>query len=524
MTQPGAPPPPASAPSPAPHGPPAGGPPDIVHRVMQALQDLHLAPGAVERALSWWTRFGGRRAAILTLAVTMPLVRYEYVPYVLSTSVETLAEGYGLHLTVGEWETSFTDIKLVGRDVEITTGGPYREKRLFRAHRVEFDWSLTRAIVNAFARVTGCWTSIFGRPCGVPEEVFHRIVVDGATLHLERTLAGAWNAEEAVHVESLAALSTMLARWRIPSIDGQDLSLSWVEHLPGDSGGGLVEQRTSSMDFTKVTVSVSNLQLPVDDRPNAARFTFDGQTADGQVSIAGTMNPSRWSGEAWAPSYDLTFRLVNFGAASFGRFAAPDATVVPRAGRVDGEIVMARTGGTLERCRINLRLTDVQYAPNPRSPFTPAGGPAFEAQVQQMRVSNLVEPECGVLADERREVRVAQAFQTLVTSSALEQAPPLVRSAARYDQTAVIEGHVPTPAELKSQIRQISLGLGESLAGDTGTAVVKALTSTAGTSSGGSQGGNAVTRGAKSLGRGIKRLFGGGSSTPPSKPAPAKKP
>lgn len=491
---------------------------------MQDLQDLHLAPSAVERALSWWSRFGGRRAAILTLAVTMPLIRYEYLPHVLSTAVETLAEGYGLHLTVGEWETSFADIRLVGRDVAITTGGPYREKRLFRANRVEFDWSLTRAIANGAARVAGCWTAVFGRPCTMPEEVFHRVVVDGATLHLERTLAGAWNAEDAVQVESLEALSKALARWRIPSIEGEDLSLSWVEHLPGDSGGGLVEQRTSSMDFTKVSLSVSNLQLPVDERPNAATFRFEGQTADGQVSIAGTMNPSRWAGDAWAPSYDLTFRLVNVGAASFARFAAPDATVVPRAGRVDGEILMARTGGKLERCRINLRLIDVQYAPNPRSPFTPAGGAAFEEQVRQMRVSDMIEPECGVLADERREVRAVQAFQTVVTSSALAQAPPLVRSAARYDQTTVIDGQVPTPAELKAQITQVSLDLGASLAGDKGAAVVKALTSTAGTSSGNTQGGNAVTRGAKSLGRGIKRLFGGGKSTSSSKAAPAKKP
>lgn len=521
MTLPGAPPPPAPSAPPDPPGAPAGGPPEIVHRVMQDLQDLHLAPGTLERAVGWWSRFGGRRAAILTLAVTMPLIRYEYIPHVLSTAVETLAEGYGMHLTVGEWETSLSDIRLVGRDVEITTSGPYREKRLFRANRVEFDWSLSRAITNGAARVAGCWTAVFGRPCRMPEEVFHRIVVDGATLHLERTLAGAWNAEDAVQVDSLEALSKALARWRIPSIEGQDLSLSWVEHLPGDSGGGLVEQRTSSMDFTKVSLSVSNLQLPVDERPNAAAFRFEGQTADGQVSIAGTMNPSRWADDAWAPSYDLTFKLVNVGAASFARFAAPDATILPRTGRVDGEVVMARTGGTLDRCRINLRLTDVQYAPNPRSPFTPAGGADFETQVRQMRVSDIVEPACAVLADERRDVRVVQAFQTIITTSALAKAPPLVRSAAGYDQAAVLDGRVPTPAELKMQITQASLDIGEALAGNAGAAVAKALTSPSGTSSSNAQGGNPVTRGAKSLGRGIKRLFGGGSS---SKTTPAKKP
>ncbi|MEZ5420250.1 MAG: hypothetical protein R2708_23320 [Vicinamibacterales bacterium] len=485
---------------------------------MRDLQDLHLAPGAIERVLGWWRDFGGRRAAMLALAVTLPLIRYEYIPHVLSTSIETLAEGYGMHLTVGEWETSLSDIKIVGRDVEITTGGPYREKRLFRANRVEFDWSLARALSNGLARVAGCWTVVVGRPCTLPEEVFHRITVDGATLHLERTLAGAWNAEDAVHVESLEALSRALARWRFPTIDGEDLSISWVEHLPGDSDGGLVEQRTSSLDFTKVTLAVSNLQLPVDERANGARVTFDGQTADGQVSIVGAMNPSRWQDGGWAPSYDLTFRLVNVGAATFGRFAAPDATLVPRAGRVDGEILMARTGETLDRCRINLRLRDVQYAPNPRSPFTPAGGPAFESQVRDVRITDVVARDC-IVDDERPGTRVSQTLQTLVTSSALEQAPPLVRSAAGYDQSAVIDGHVPTPAELRTQItQQIGLGLGEALAGEKGAAVVKALTtSTPSATSGGAQGGNPLTRGARSVGRGIRRLFGGGKTAAPAK-------
>lgn len=528
MDHPGAAPPPAPPSQTASSGDRhAGGPPRVVERVVQVLQDLHLSPSWLERALSWWTRFGGRRAAVLTLAVTLPLVRYEYLPYVLSTTVETLAEGYGLDLAVGEWDTSLSDIKIVGKDVTITTRGPYREQRLFRAHRVEFDWSLWRAATGGLARLRGCWTSAFGRPCPLPEDVFHRITVDGASLHFERSLAGAWNAEDAVHVESLDRLTDRVARWRIPVIEGRDVSVSWVEHLPGDSGGGLVEERTSSLDFTKVTIGVTDLQVPVDDRSNGSRVTFDGQTADGQVSIAGVVNLSRWSAGAWAPSYDLTFRLVNVGAATFGRFAAPDATLVPKAGRVDGEIVMARSGPTLEKCRIAVRLRDVEYAPNPRSPFALAGGPAFAAQVQQVRVSDVVARDCSVIGNDHREARASQTLQTLVTTGALETAPPVVRGAAGYDQAAVVDGRVPTPAELRTQVtRQLTLDLGQAIAGDRGAAVMQALTTpSAAAPAGGSQGGNVVTRGVKGIGRGIKRLFGGGkapatSTTTRKPPAP----
>lgn len=507
MSQSGVPPPSTAVPPTAPAAPGSGGgPPAALESVLQDLQDAGLAPSAVERAVSFWKRFGGRRAAMLTLAVTLPLIRYEYVPRVLSNTVETLAEAYGLRLTVRDWETSFTDIKIVGRDVEIVTAGPYREKRLFRANAVEFDWSLVRALSGAYARLTTCWTAVIGRECTLPEEVFHRVSIDGATLHLERSLAGVWNTEAAFRVESLEALSRAVARVRIPSIDGEDVSVSWVEHLPGDSGGGLVEQRFSSMDFTKVTLSLAQLQVPVDERENGTRFTFDGQTADGTVSVAGQVNVGRWAAGTWAPSYDLTFRLVNVGAATFGRFAAPDASILPTAGRVDGQIRLAREGERLTACTVQVQLRDVTYGANPRSPFAQAGGAALEAQLKPLRINDVVARDCTVVGEERVQ-RASQTLQTIVTTGALQTAPPIVRGAASYDQAAVIEGRVPTADEITTSV---STSLGQTLGGDTGAAVARALTS----SSSGS-GGNVVTRGARSMGRGIKRLFGGGSSKKP---------
>ncbi len=479
---------------------------------MQDLQDLHLAPSGIERALGWWKRFGGRQAAVLTLAVMLPLIRYEYLPHVLTTSVEALAEGYGLQLSVGEWEGSLSDIKVVGKDVVVTTSGPYREKRLFRARSIEFDWSLVRALAGAYDRVTTCWTAVFGRPCELPEELFHRVTIEGASLHVERLLAGAWNTEDAFRVESLDRLSRAVARVRIPAIEGEDISISWVEHLPGDSGGGLVEQRFSSMDFTKVTLSLAELQVPVDDRDNGTRFTFDGQTADGIVSVAGQLNVGRWAAGAWAPSYDLTFRLVNVGAATFGRFAAPDASVLPTGGRVDGRIRLAREGDRVTACAVQVQLRDVTYGANPRSPFTQVGGAALEAQLKPIRITDVVARDCTVVGSERVQ-RVSETLQTLVTTGALHDAPPIVRGAANYDQAAVVEGRVPTADEVASAV---SAQLGRALAGEEGAAVARALTEPGGASNGG----NPVTRGARSLGRGIKRLFGGGDATAAKKPPP----
>ena len=400
-----------------------------------------------------------------------------------------------------DWETSLTDIKIIGRDVEITTGGPYREKRLFRAHAVEFDWSLMRAVSNGLARVQGCWTAIIGRPCLVPDEVFHRITIDGATLHMERALSGAWNTEDAFRVETLDALLTAVGRWRIPTLEGEDVSLSWVEHLPGESGGGLVEQRYSSLDFSKVTIGVANLQLPIDDRPNPTRVTFDGQTADGTVSVAGQANIARWEAGTWSPSYDLTFRLVNVGAATVARFSAPDASVVPKGGAVDGQIRVARDGTRTTVCQIDVTLRDVTYAANPRSPYARAGGQSLDDQLRPVRINQIVSRDCSVVGAAPDQRRVSETFQTMVTSGALANAPPLVKGAAGFDETTVVQGRAPTADEITAQV---STDLGMALAGTRGAAVANALTSRD------ASGGNAVSRGAKSVGRGIKHLFGGG--------------
>lgn len=476
---------------------------------MQDLQDLHLAPGAVERALGWWRRFGGRQAALLVLAVSMPLIRFEYLPHTLSSAAETLAEGYGVDLKVGDWETSLTDIKVTAKDVEITANGPYRDKRLFRAHAVEFDWSLMRGLSGGLARLRGCWTAVFGSECRMPEEVFHKITVDGATIYMERTLAGAWNTEDAFKVKSLEALQKAVQRWQIPAIEGNDVSVSWVEQLPGDSGGGLVEQRTSSMDFTKVNLAIEDLQVPVDDRDNPSHFRFDGQTADGQVSVKGSFNVSRWAKGEWAPSSDVTYRLVNVGAATFGRFAAPDATVQPKAGRVDGTVHIARVGDEVSVCDMQMQFRDVTYGANPRSPYYQIGGPTFVDEVGLLRISRAVSKDCKAI-DGLQDVRTTQAIQTLMTSTALEEASPVVRTAAGFDSATVVEGRTPTRAEITSQL---SGQLGQKLAGEKGAVMAQALAEDDG------KGGNVVSRGARGLGRGIKRLFGGGDKPPAKSPA-----
>jgi hypothetical protein len=504
--------------------PPAGGPPEQLERLILLLQDFGVAPSLAERVVSWWRRFGGRPALVLAVVVVMPLLRYEYVPWAMSRAVETLAEGYGLDLAVAAWSGSLTDIKLVGHDVTITTRGSFRERRLLHADTVEFDWSLARGLANGWTRVGACWTqAILMRSCPLPEELFHHVAIERATLHLERTMAGAWNTAAAFDVSSVDELARLVQGLRIPTIDARELTVTWVEHLPGDSGGGLVEQRTSKLEFAHVAAGIDNLQLPLDARENPSRFTFDGESADGQVSVAGVLNASRFGRDGWAPSYDLTFQLDNFGAAALARFAAPDATLVPKGGTVHGSLRFASNGEQTTVCRIDLALRDVTYAPNPRSPYTRTGGRALEEQVEPVRINAVVaedrlapaaapQPMPLPPSDGPRRTpyvatggRLSERLQTVVTASALHDAPPLVRGAASFDQATVVDGQLVTPEQISADV---AAQLGQAIGGARGATVAKALTTRD------ASGGNAVTRGARSVGRGIRRLFGGGDRKP----------
>ncbi len=109
--------------------------------------------------------------------------------------------------------------------------------------------------------------------------------------------------------------------------------------------------------------------------------------------------------------------------------------------------------------------------------------------------------------------RVAERLQTAVTASALHDAPPLVRGAASFDHATVVEGQVLTPEQITADV---AAQLGQAIGGARGATVAKALTTRD------DSGGNAVTRGVRSVGRGIRRLFGGGDKKPATRQPPSR--
>jgi hypothetical protein len=137
---------------------------------------------------------------------------------------------------------------------------------------------------------------------------------------------------------------------------------------------------------------------------------------------------------------------------------------------------------------VNVRFQDVQYRPNPRSPFQPPQLPAIRQQLATLHLTEPVETRCaGNWADPN--FRPYEAVHASMAARALEDAPPAVASAAAFDQKRFAEAmsKQAAQAELRRTAERVTEQVGQEI---------------------GEQTGNAVSRGLKSVGRGVGRLFG----------------
>jgi hypothetical protein len=489
--------------------------PPALDRAMRDLQDVGLSPSLLERFVSFWKRHGLRKAIVLAVAVTLPLWRFVWIPSAVSGGLATVAEAYGADLEVEDWTSDWTDIAVTGEHVTLHARGPYTEQILLRADSIALDWSFVRGVRNLGRRIV----SIFGeRP---PEEPVHALHVDQATLHFERLLSGRWNWQDALGTQSIDLDG--LTRMRLPAVTADQLRLVWVEHLPGESGGGLIEQKTAALYLDDVDLRFFDLMLPDDTRPNATRFSIKGRTGDGTFDANGSMNLVRWApgpsivpGPAgprhaaaretvqWSPTFTVSMYLENIGAAAFSRLTS-DASLMPASGTMTGHIRLAVSPeGTID-CELDLQLLNVRYAANPRSSYVQARRVEVEQGVKDLVISQHIAKRCEVPWHEP-DVRVVKAIQSEITGEAMHSAPPVLQAAAGYDRLRFVQNDREAIAKFSSDL---SAKIGEAIGGERGAAIAKALTASATTKG---DGANPVSRGLRSVGRGFKRVFGGGTT------------
>lgn len=191
-------------------------------------------------------------------------------------------------------------------------------------------------------------------------------------------------------------------------------------------------------------------------------------------------------------------------------YARFDNVNVERDGRILPVTFVIEVKGSTLGCRTNITLQNVQYGLNPTAPLQIASREQVARELAALQLNRGVFTTCNDDTS-RPGFRFVQTFQTALTQEALADASPTVRRVAAVDYRSVT-----------SQVVDSAVAAaGNALAQKAGEMVGKALGVPPPPANGANafapqpapkndQAANAVSRGLKSMGTGIKKLFGGG--------------
>jgi hypothetical protein len=457
------------------------------------LKHAGVSMDGVERAFDYCRDYGLFRALAIVILVLTPIVKFVWLPWMGSRIVTTIADTYGLDLEVGDWNGSLWDLRATAEDVVLKARGQHAREHLARADAITIDLGFFR------------WIGGHGW--------VKTVVVDEPTVHLERSLSGRWNWQDLADVD--AGTSSV----RISTLRLDRLRIEWIEHVPGNSGGGVVNTSRATLYVDDANVLLQDVVLPADSREKASRFTLNGRTADGVLSVDGAANFFRFRdrasavliasavagaapGTGWAPVIEASVYLENIGAAAIGQMLAR-GPLQAAGGTISGRIALALDDAALT-CTTDLQLKDVAYAPNAGSMLLRGHTDVLRGELQGFRSTRRVQVGCEG-AQEGAGYRPLQALQAAVTRQAVADAAPAVRQAALIDERHAT-GEI-SDADLKVMGDRVARTAGRALADDFGAAAERAIVNRLTPRGTSGQAADPVTRGVRSVGRGLKRLF-----------------
>lgn len=497
-----------------------------VDRAKEALELGGLEIPGIAPVLFLWRKFGWKGALMMMLVVGFPVGEYSALRYAVYSGLPRTVGGFGLDFKAEEWSLSPFSMRAVARKVSVSEPGG--EKPVFTAGEVEFHgsaWTLLRGLPDMLT------FHVFGG-----QQPFNDIVITNGELHLERSLTGRLNWADFVEAVPQARIDEALdGVYRINNIRVENFRVTYVEHVPGGSGDGLIRTSQAQVKIDEISGSISDLVPPERPGQRPTRFKFGGRSADGILQVTGAaalfspdgasgstsdegirLASSGTSGSAAYP-YEMSVYLENIAAAAYGRMV-PVTTIVPINGTIGGNTTIIHTAAE-PTCTGGFTMTNVKFAPNPLVLTRPEDVEIVRASVT--RTEPYTGPfklcEAGIVPAGGNKVgRPAGALLTNFTRQATVNASPAVKALVDRDsrvmQGETVEANLDTLTSALAQemgvrlIGSVNARAGEaarqSLANKTG--------STAGSATKGT--GNALSSGVKSVGSGIKRLFGGGKN------------
>ena len=242
-------------------------------------------------------------------------------------------------------------------------------------------------------------------------------------------------------------------------IDASDFSLAvihfdglgivWVEELPSNSGGGLINRSISELYIDDVSLVVKNVVGFFQKSTQPMEIDLDGRTADGVIQASGEVNLFSWgipellSGNAnnvnnskwvWMPTLDLNLYLENVGAVALGQMV-PDSAINATDGAMTGEIQIVLNMEQVLEFTTRMRLNNMSWEVNEMS--TVNTGKKLTSAKQGLdnyrnKSINIVASSKGRISD--ANFRVIPSLQTAITREAVSDAPKSVYRVATNDQ------------------------------------------------------------------------------------------
>jgi hypothetical protein len=495
-------------------------------------------PG-VQTTLFFWKRMGIKGVLAVLIIAGYPLGEYSLLSYAANSTLPRLAGDFGVSFEADDWSYHPFTLKTVARNVKIRPRRDTRSEAIFTASEVEFQGSVGSTLA-------GIWDLVRWRGF----HTFNEITVKHGVLHLERSTTGHLNwADYADAVPQERYEEFLAGLYQVRTIALEDLKVNYVEHVQGNSGGGIIQTVQANVFVDAIRGTIIDIGEPEPGNPMPTKIRLSGRSADGTVDLngrfalgqadAGThaLPDARLqkASQQTAPiaigtSYDVTLALNNIGAAAFAR-TMPPTRIMATSGTLSGKVALRNAEPP---CIAEAAMHEVRFAPNPQ--LVPVRAEYEELQrLLRNRVVSKPYKACEALTPEHertlptppnqpldptRRARTvnAAAFVAAFNEQANADAPPAVRAAIANDSRSlagavVTAGFTDVSTELTNQIT----GSINNKIRRLGIEIKPANSKPGGAAD------NPVAKGVKGIGKGIRRLFGGGDDKKADKKKPVPK-
>jgi hypothetical protein len=488
----------------------------------------------LHRFLLLWRHLGIVGTLLAFVVIGVPVTDYSLLSLAVNRTLPRLAGDFGVDFEA-EWSYRPLSLSAVARNVSIRPEHPANAPVFFTASEIEFRGSLSSTI----------WDLVRLHPL----QTFNDIAVRHGVLRLDRSIQGDLNVSDIwSSVDPRSREDIVSGAFHVKAISFEDSRIEYVEHLAGDSGGGVIQTTEAKLFVDDITGSLTDVRqveprdVEQDRITLPTRLALAGRLADGTIdargdlglvavsrspvrpadpqfrAVATTARPGTLENRP-GPYFAMRIRVDNIGAAAFTR-AVPNLEVVATHGTIQGTVEVFDNAP----CRGDAMAIEVKFGPNPALKGAPSRLERLQRVSDTWSYTGAYSP-CSPLAPAadkpsdtdsagpptmRAATTGATGMVLAFNRQATATAPPAIRAAVA-DDTQRVTGLKLADAALGSTTDALANQLGDAatkVAGaKTGAIVKQSLHSSA--PAGATQPENPLAKGAKGIGHGIKVLFGG---------------